>query len=70
MSIEINIDDATLQKLKSAAARKKLSKQEYVLQIVKRTLALEDLNRIRVKLKGVAAKAGYKSEEDIFRDIS
>ena len=70
MSIEINIDEATLKKLKSAAAKKKLTKQEYVLDIVKRTLAIEDMNRIRWKLRGVAAKHGFKSEQDILDSIS
>jgi isopentenyl diphosphate isomerase/L-lactate dehydrogenase-like FMN-dependent dehydrogenase len=70
MSIEIKIDEATSQKLKAAAARKKLSQQDYVLQLLKKSLAIEDLNRLRKKFKGVAKKAGYKTEEDIFRDNS
>jgi hypothetical protein len=70
MSIEIKIDEATSQKLKAAAARKKLSKEEYILHLIQKALAIEDLNRIRQKLKGVARKSGFKTEQDILDSIS
>ena len=70
MSIEIKIDETTLKQLKSIAAKKRISRQAYILRSLKTSLKLDELNLIRKKMKGVASKNGFKREEDIFREIS
>ncbi|PJZ26464.1 antitoxin [Leptospira hartskeerlii] len=55
--------------LKSARSQK-VSKSEVVQKALKQYFFLTEAQRFRKNLKKYAEKAGYLSEEDIYKDIS
>ncbi|TGM86963.1 antitoxin [Leptospira licerasiae] len=56
--------------LLKSARRQKVSKSEVVQMALKQYFFLTDAKRFRKDLKKYAEKAGYLSDEDIYKDIS
>lgn len=59
--------DAQLAELARVARR---SKSDLVREMLRRQTALAELERARGLLVPLAEKAGYLSDEDVFRDFS
>jgi metal-responsive CopG/Arc/MetJ family transcriptional regulator len=68
--LTISVDKALKIKVERAAKRLKVSKSELVKKAIEKYIVKEELQDIRSLLIPYAEKAGYFTEEDVFKDIS
>jgi hypothetical protein len=70
MKSEIKLTRETLKLVEDYSAESKINKDDLVEKAIKSYISIQKLNKIRKQLKGVARKAGFKSEQDILDRIS
>ncbi|GAB3328961.1 hypothetical protein GCM10027299_31750 [Larkinella ripae] len=68
--LSISIEENAFNDLQERSKQLNVSSEELVQKIIADYLYLEKMDRIRREMKGFAEKAGFQSEEDIFREIS
>ncbi|MEI7011613.1 antitoxin [Leptospira licerasiae] len=68
--VSVSLDEELESMLLKNARRQKVSKSEVVQMALKQYFFLTDAKRFRKDLKKYAEKAGYLSDEDIYKDIS
>jgi metal-responsive CopG/Arc/MetJ family transcriptional regulator len=68
--LTISVDKALKTKVEKAAKRLKVSKSELVKKAIEKYIAKEELHELRALLIPYAEKAGYFTDEDVFKDIS
>ena len=69
-TLTIRIDDGLEAELERIARARHRTKSELVRDMLRRNLALEAFEEARKRLVPLAEKAGYVTDEDVFRDIS
>lgn len=69
-TLTIRLDDELDATLTRLAAQSHRTKSELVREMLYRQAALAELRRSRELLKPFAEKAGYLTDEDVFRDFS
>ncbi|MBI2397335.1 MAG: ribbon-helix-helix protein, CopG family [Xanthomonadales bacterium] len=69
-TLTIRLDDALDAQLAELARVTRRSKSDLVREMLRRQTALAELERARSLLLPLAEKAGYLSDEDVFRDFS
>jgi predicted transcriptional regulator len=68
--LTISVDKALKIKVERAAKRLKVSKSELVKKAIEKYIAKEEFRELRNLLIPYAEKAGYFTDEDVFKDIS
>jgi len=68
--LSISIDKTLKDEVEKAAKRFHISKSELVKKAIEKYIAHDELKRIRNILIPYAEKAGYFTDEDVFKDIS
>jgi metal-responsive CopG/Arc/MetJ family transcriptional regulator len=68
--LTISVDKALKTKVERAAKRLKVSKSELVKKAIEKYIIKEEFNELRALLIPYAEKAGYFTDEDVFKDIS
>lgn len=69
-TLTIRLDDKLDAQLAELASEAKRSKSDLVREMLRRQTALAELERARSLLVPLAEKAGYLTDEDVFRDFS
>lgn len=69
-SLTIRLDDELDRTLTELAEAQHRSKSDLVREMLRRQLALAAFREARRKLLPLGEKAGYLTDEDVFRDIS
>lgn len=69
-SLTIRLNPKLDKELARVAKRQKRTKSDVAREMLRRNLALEAFEEARRRLVPLAEKAGYLTDEDIFRDIS
>jgi predicted transcriptional regulator len=69
-TLTIRLDDKLDRELSRLAKRQKRTKSDLAREMLRRNLALEAFEEARKRLVPLAEKAGYLTDEDIFRDFS
>lgn len=69
-TLTIRLDDALDAQLAELARVTRRSKSDLVREMLRRQTALAELERARSLLLPLAERAGYLSDEDVFRDFS
>jgi len=69
-TLTIRLDDALDAQLAELARVTRRSKSDLVREMLRRQTALAELERARSLLLPLAEKAGYLSDEDVFRNFS
>ncbi|MBN1412424.1 MAG: ribbon-helix-helix protein, CopG family [Spirochaetales bacterium] len=68
--LSISIDKTLKKKVEKAAKMFHLTKSELIKKAIEKYIAHEELRELRNILVPYAEKAGYLSDEDIFKEIS
>jgi Ribbon-helix-helix protein, copG family. len=68
--LTISVDKALKTKVERAAKRLKVSKSELVKKAIEKYIVKEEFRELRALLIPYAEKAGYFTDEDVFKDIS
>jgi predicted transcriptional regulator len=68
--LTISVDKALKSKVERAAKRLKVSKSELVKKAIEKYIVKEEFQELRALLIPYAEKAGYFTDEDVFKDIS
>ncbi len=68
--LTISVNKGFKRKVEKAAEMLRVSKSELVKKAVEKYIAHEELRTIRTLLVPYGEKAGYYTDEDIFKDIS
>jgi predicted transcriptional regulator len=68
--LTISVDKALKTKVERAAKRLKVSKSELVKKAIEKYIVKEEFQDIRSLLIPYAEKAGYFTDDDVFKDIS
>jgi hypothetical protein len=68
--IAIQLDDKVADALERASRSRHIAPEGFVVDALKRQLALEWLRNAQQAMAGAAEAAGYESEEDLMNDIS
>ncbi len=69
-TLTIRLDENLDAQLTELASEAKRSKSDLVREMLRRQTALAELERARKLLVPLAEKAGYLTDEDVFRDFS
>lgn len=69
-SLTIRLDDELDRTLTELARAQHRSKSDLVREMLRRQAARTELQKLREQLKPYAERAGYLTDEDIFRDFS
>ena len=69
-TLTIRLDDELNKQLTEIAQRQHRSKSELVRDMLRRQLALAAFQEARRQLLPLGERAGYLTDEDVFRDIS
>jgi predicted transcriptional regulator len=69
-TLTIRLDTKLERQLNRLARQTRRSKSELVRQMLRKQLALASLEQARASLVPLAERAGYLTDEDVFRDIS
>lgn len=69
-TVSIELDPKLEQDLASLAARDGATRDELIARILRRYIAETEFEALRREIAPYAEAAGYKTEEDILRDIS
>jgi len=69
-TLTIRLDDELAGTLKRVAKETRRTKSEVVRDMLRRQAALQTLRDARARIVPLAEKAGYFTDEDIFRDFS
>ena len=69
-TLTIRLDDELNKQLTEIAQRQHRSKSELVRDMLRRQLALVAFQEARRQLLPLGERAGYLTDEDVFRDIS
>jgi predicted transcriptional regulator len=69
-TLTIRLDTKLERQLNRLARQTRRSKSELVRQMLRKQLALASLEQARALLVPLAERAGYLTDEDVFRDIS
>jgi metal-responsive CopG/Arc/MetJ family transcriptional regulator len=68
--LSISLDKSLKNKVEKTAERLSVSKSELVKKAIEKYIAHEDLKDIRSILLPYAEKAGFYTDEDVFKHIS
>ena len=68
--LSISIDKTLKNKVDKTAKYFKISKSELVKKAIEKYIAHEEFHELRAILVPYAEKAGYFTDEDVFKDIS
>jgi metal-responsive CopG/Arc/MetJ family transcriptional regulator len=68
--LSISLDKNLKNKIEKTAAKLNVSKSELVKKAIEKYISHEELKDIRSKLVPFGEKAGYYTDEDIFKEIS
>jgi len=68
--LTISIDKALKNKIERVAKRLKVSKSEIVKKAIEKYIVREEFRELRAMLIPYAEKAGYLTDEDVFKDYS
>ena len=68
--LTISVDKALKIKVERAAKRLRVSKSELVKKAIEKYIIKEEFDELRNLLMPYAEKAGYFTDEDVFKDIS
>ncbi len=68
--LTISVDKALKTKVERTAKRLKVSKSELVKKAIEKYIAKEEFRELRALLIPYGEKAGYFTDEDVFKDIS
>ena len=68
--IAIQLDDTLFETLDEACREEHIAPERFVIDAIKRRLAVQWLKRTQSILGPAARAAGYNSEEDLLNDIS
>ncbi len=69
-TLTIRLDEELDQILTQLANEQKRTKSELVREMLRRHAAVADLHLLRAELLPQAERAGYLSDDDVFRDVS
>jgi predicted transcriptional regulator len=69
-TLTIRIDDQLEAELEQLAKARHRSKSDLAREMLRRNLALESFEEARRRLVPLAEKAGYLTDEDVFKDVS
>jgi predicted transcriptional regulator len=68
--LTISVDKALKNKIERVAKRLKVSKSELVKKAIEKYIVREEFRELRAMLIPYAEKAGYLTDEDVFKDYS
>jgi metal-responsive CopG/Arc/MetJ family transcriptional regulator len=68
--LTISVDKTLKSKVEKAAKRLKVSRSELVKRAIEKYIVKEEFRELRALLIPYAEKAGYFTDEDVFKDIS
>ena len=68
--LSISLDKSLKEKIEKTAERLSVTKSELVKKAIEKYIAHEDLKDIRSILLPYAEKAGFYTDEDVFKHIS
>lgn len=68
--LTISVDKELKNKVERAAKRLRVSKSELVKKAIEKYIVKEEFEELRNMLIPYAEKAGYFTDEDVFKDIS
>jgi metal-responsive CopG/Arc/MetJ family transcriptional regulator len=68
--ITVSLQPELSEKLDKSVKTNKTTRSEIIRKALDQYLFQQETNRIRAKLRPYAEKAGFYSEEDVFRAIS
>jgi metal-responsive CopG/Arc/MetJ family transcriptional regulator len=68
--ITVSLQPELSKKLDKSVKTNKTTRSEIIKKALEQYLYQQETNRIRAKLRPYAEKAGFYSEEDVFRAIS
>lgn len=69
-TLTIRLDNKLDRELARIAKKQKRTKSELAREMLRRNLALEAFEEARRRLVPLAERAGYLTDEDVFRDFS
>lgn len=69
-TLTIRLDSKLDRELSKAAKARNRTKSDLAREILRRNLALDAFDEARRRVLPLAEKAGYLTDEDVFRDIS
>lgn len=69
-SLTIRLDDKLDAELTRLAAASHRTKSDLVRDFIRKQLALAAFERARALIEPAAERAGYLTDEDVFRDVS
>lgn len=69
-TLTIRLDDELDAALSRMAANTHRTKSDVVREMIRKRTALEAFERVRAELLPLAERAGYITEDDVFRDVS
>ncbi len=69
-SLTIRLDDELDRTLTELARARQRTKSDLVREMLRRQLAVEAFREARRQLLPLGERAGYLTDEDVFRDIS
>ena len=69
-TLTIRLPPELERKLRKLSKHQQRSASDLVRESLRRYLAVEELRAIRAKLRPYAQKAGYFTDEDVFKDVS
>jgi len=69
-TVTIRLDDELARMLDRLARQTRRTKSEVMRDMLRRQAALQTLRDARTRIVPLAEKAGYFTDEDIFRDFS
>ena len=70
MSITLDLSDEIVAELREEAAQHGYTAEEWLASQIRQRRAVRKMARLREKLGPLAEAAGWKSEEDILREVS
>ncbi|MCU0849510.1 MAG: ribbon-helix-helix domain-containing protein [Spirochaetes bacterium] len=68
--LTVSLDRALKTRVEKAAKRLHVSKSELVKKAIEKYIAKEEFHELRSLLMPYAEKAGYFTDEDVFKNIS
>lgn len=69
-TLTIRLDDDLDEALRRIAAEQKRTRSDLVREMLRREASRNAFERARAALVPLAEKAGYLTDEDVFRDVS
>ncbi|MEE9259268.1 MAG: ribbon-helix-helix protein, CopG family [Nitrospinaceae bacterium] len=70
VNINFNLEDDLAQRLDQRVKATGRSRDEFLAEMVRRNLTIEDIDRLRKKFVPRAEKLGVRTDQDVFDQVS